>query len=152
MYFVVTRLLFMAGHLQWPQQPSWDHNSQGADNFCSNICRVVVLTPMSIMHLGATIFCTLHYFFSFIHFCSLYSHSGKAVAQKCWQYSTPIFQNRIKMEINVSMLQTCHFHRPAHKQCFVNLRPLDLDHPYLDSQIFHVSRRQLHILGIRRIT
>ena len=37
MYFVVTRLLFMAGHLQWPQQPSQNHKSQGADNFCSNM-------------------------------------------------------------------------------------------------------------------
>ena len=101
---------------------------------------------------GATISCTLHYFFSFIHFCSLYSHSGMAVVQKCWKYNTQIFQNRIKMEIDVSMWQTCHFHRPAHRQDLVNLTPLDLDHPYLDSQIFHISRRQFHILGIRRIT
>lgn len=72
-----------------------------------------------------------------------------AVVQKCWKYSTPIFQKRIKTDMNVSMWQTCHFHRPAHKQDLVNLGHLDLDHPYLDSQIFHISWRQLHILCIR---
>ena len=81
---------------------------------------------MSTMHLGVTISCNLHYFFSFIHFCSLYSHSGMAAVQKCWKYSVPTFQNRIKMEMYVSMWQTCHFHRPTHKQDLVNLRPLTL--------------------------
>ena len=99
-----------------------------------------------------------HNFLYFTLILFIYLHSGMAVVQKCWKYDMPIFQNRIaigRIKNRNECFSVTDFQRPpacAHEQDLMNLRPRDLVHPYLDSQIFHNSRSQLHILGIRRIT